>query len=154
MTSVKDVEKFPPTVEAARLNIKRAHYQASILTNLSLDIVPLHVEQFGWVKDSTNKTVDPVFLDSTTPIAPDSLLKVTICGCCSQNPCSSLRCSCKQANVTCGELRKCKGECCNGSAPQEVHNDDLAVVDEVTTMEDSGDKDNDEDGHLLSDNDF
>ena len=30
MTSVKDLEKFPPTVEAARLNIKRAHYQASI----------------------------------------------------------------------------------------------------------------------------
>ena len=134
MTSVKDLEKFPPTVEAARLNIKRAYYQASIWTNLSLDIVPLDVEQFGWVKDSTNKTVDPVFLDSTTLIAPDSLLKVTFCGCCSQNPCSSLRCSCKQANVTCGELCKCKGECCNGSAPQEVHNDDLAVVDEVTTV--------------------
>ena len=94
--------------------------------------MPLDVEKFGWVKDSTNKTVDPVF----------------------QNPCSSLRCSCKQANVTCGELCKCKGECCNGSAPQEVHNDDLAVVDEVTTMEDSGDEDNDEDGHSLSDNDF
>ena len=90
MTSVKDLEKFTPTVEAARLNIKRAHYQASIWKNLSLDIVPLDVEQFGWVKDSTNKTVDPVFLDSTTPIAPDSLLKVTFCGCCSQNPCSSL----------------------------------------------------------------
>ena len=44
------------------------------------NIVPLDVEQFGWVKDSTNKTVDPVFLDSTTPIAPDSLLKVTFCG--------------------------------------------------------------------------
>ena len=43
---------------------------------------------------------------------------------------------------------KCKGKCCNGSAPQEVHNDDLAVV------EDSGDEDNDEDGHSLSDNDF
>ena len=54
MTSVKDLEKFPPTVEAARLNIKRAHYQASIWTNLSLDIVPLDVKQFGWVKDSTN----------------------------------------------------------------------------------------------------
>ena len=35
-----------------------------------------------------------------------------------------------------------------------MHNDDLAVVDEVTTMEDSGDEDNDEYGHLLSDNDF
>ena len=146
MTSVKDLEKFPPTVEAARLNIKRAHYQASIWRNLSLDIVPLDVEQFGWVKD--NKTVDPVFLDSKTPIALDSLLKVKFCGCCSQNPCSSQRCSCKQGNVTCGELCKCKGECCNGSSPQEAHNDDLAVV------EDSGDEDNDENGHSLSDNDF
>ena len=35
-----------------------------------------------------------------------------------------------------------------------MHNDDLAVVDEVITMEDSGDEDNDEDGHSLSDNDF
>ena len=32
MTSVKDLEKFTPTVEAARLNIKRVHYQASIWT--------------------------------------------------------------------------------------------------------------------------
>ena len=62
MTSVKDLEKFPPTVEAARLNIKRAHYQASIWRNLSLDIVPLDVDQCGWVKDSTNNTVDSVFL--------------------------------------------------------------------------------------------
>ena len=35
-----------------------------------------------------------------------------------------------------------------------MHNDDLAVVDEVTTMVGSGDEDNDEDGHSLSDNDF
>ena len=35
-----------------------------------------------------------------------------------------------------------------------MHNDDLAVVDEVTTMEGSGDEDNDEYGHSLSDNDF
>ena len=35
-----------------------------------------------------------------------------------------------------------------------MHNDDLAVVDEVTTMEDSGDEYNDEDGRSLSDNDF
>ena len=34
-----------------------------------------------------------------------------------------------------------------------MHNDDLAVMDEVTTMEDSGDEDNDEDGHSLCDND-
>ena len=35
-----------------------------------------------------------------------------------------------------------------------MRNDDLAVVDEVTTMEDSGDEDNDVDGHSLSDNNF
>ena len=46
MTSVKGPEKCPPTIEAARLNIKRAHYQASIWRNLSLDIVPLDVNQF------------------------------------------------------------------------------------------------------------
>ena len=44
-------------------------------------------------------------------------------------------------------MGKCKGESCDGSAPQEVHNDYLAIVDEVTTLEDSGDEDNDEDGH-------
>ena len=93
-------------------------------------------------------------LENVKALAPDSFLNVTFCGCCSQNLCSSQKCSCKQANVTCGEMCKCKGECCNGSAPQEVHNDDFAVVDEVTTMEDSGDEDNDEDGHSLSDNDF
>ena len=44
MTSVKDLENFPPTVEAARLNTKRVHYQASIWKNLRLDIVPQDVE--------------------------------------------------------------------------------------------------------------
>lgn len=155
MTSVSDLEKFPPTLEAARLNIKRAHYQSSIWRNLRLDIVAdtvhtLEAEQFGWVKDSTNKCLDPLFLDPTTPIAPDNLLKITFCGCCCGKPCSTQRCGCQNASVKCGMLCKCKGECCNGAPLPEEDSGDLAIVDEVNG-EDSGDEGNDEDEHLSDD---
>ena len=37
----------------------------------------------GWTKDTANKCLDSVFMVPTTPIAPESLLKLTFCGCCS-----------------------------------------------------------------------
>ena len=38
-------------------------------------------------------------LEPTMPIAPNLLLKITFCGCCSAQPCSSNRYSCKKSAV-------------------------------------------------------
>ena len=131
MSGVSDLKSFPPTLEATRLNAKRAHFQSSVRINVKMmKAKVLDAEEYGWIKDLTNKCLDPVHLEPTTPIAPDVLLKITFCGCCSAQPCSSNKCSCKKANMKCSILCKCTGTCCNSDPTEISSNDDLAVIDD------------------------
>ena len=76
------------------MNVKRAHFQSSVWRNVKMmKAEVLDAEEYGWIKDLTNKCLDPVHLEPTTPIAPDVLLKITFCGCCSAQPCSSNKCT-------------------------------------------------------------
>ena len=134
MNTCFDLKYLPPTREAFRMNLKRAHYQCSIWKNVkgqtATELLP---ENFGWTKDFTNKTLDPIQLMPGTPIAPDFLLKLTFCGCDSTNPCASHSCGCKKANIKCSDLCKCSGNCINAASPEneyessnelDVNNDD------------------------------
>lgn len=93
-----------------------------------------------------------MFLEPATPIAPENLLIVTFCGCCSTEPCRSKRCGCKKRDVKYSALCKCQGKCGNGSGTlHETAEDDLELVDgypdenESDTGNDSdSDTDNDE----------
>ncbi|MCP4459020.1 MAG: hypothetical protein GY816_13510 [Cytophagales bacterium] len=143
MTTVTDLQSFPPTLEAVRLNMRRAHYQCSIWKNVNAGLVnSLDVEQWGWTKDTANKCLDSVFMDPTTPIAPESLLKLTFCGCCSEEPCSSKKCGCRKADVMCCSLCKYKGKCKSNGVPSAAADDDLAMVD--VHMQESEDENDDE----------
>ena len=114
MTGVCDLQSFPPTLEAVRLNIKRAHFQCSIWKNVKMaKAEQLEAEKYGWIKDLTNKCIDPVYVEPAIPIAPDVLLKITFCGCCSAEPCSSKNCGCRKATLKCSILCKCAGSCSN-----------------------------------------
>ena len=87
----------PPTTEAFQENVKRAHNQAIIWRSLDSDDVPdLDPETFGWKKNMSTKSLTPVAIPESVPLAVDYLLKLICCGCSSQNPCSK-RCSCKSA---------------------------------------------------------
>lgn len=58
MSSVSDLENFPPMIEAARLNIKRAHYQCSIWRNsMPNTTCTLDVEQYGWISKTLQISV-------------------------------------------------------------------------------------------------
>ena len=97
MISFLRLNCLPPTEEAVKLNIKRAHYQCSIWRNVKM-VHPtvLLNEECSWIKDTTNKCLDPTPLEPITPMTPDFLMKVTFCGCSSSNPCSSQNCSCRR----------------------------------------------------------
>ena len=97
MTSVSELKRFPPTLEAVRLNVKRAHFQCSIWKNLKMETaVSFDAENFGWKKDTANKSLEILCLEHNTPIAPDVLTKTTFCGCSSAEPCKSKKCGCRQ----------------------------------------------------------
>ena len=97
VTTAPKLCAIPPTTEAFQENVKRAHYQAIIWRSLDSDEVPdLNPENFGSKKDMLTKSLTPVAIPESVPLAPDYLLKLICCGCSSQNPCSK-RCSCKTA---------------------------------------------------------
>ena len=56
MLSVLSLKSLPPTMEALKLNIKRAHYQTAIWKNVRMvDPVELNPEHHGWDKDTANR---------------------------------------------------------------------------------------------------
>lgn len=164
MDSPSKLRYLPPTKDALGLNIKRAHFQCSIWKNVTLEnAAQLRPEDFGWTKDTVNECLDPTPLPQDRAVAPDCLLSVTFCGCCSANPCSTQRCSCKKAQLQCTVLCKCQGNCCNGEATElerididnnntedgDGHDDDESEDDEY----DNGEYDNDEYDHVEYDTD-
>ena len=75
VTSAPKLYATPPTTEAIQENVKRAHYQAIIWQSLDSDDVPdLDPENFGWKKDMSIKSLTPVAIPESVPMAPDYLL--------------------------------------------------------------------------------
>jgi len=86
VTSAPKLCAIPPTTEAFQENVKRAHYQAIIWQYLDSDDVPdVHPENFGWKKDMSTKSLTPVAIPESVPLASDYILKLICCGCSSQN---------------------------------------------------------------------
>ena len=107
---------LPPTSEAFRENVKRAHLQTCTWTHaVDTDPPSLDPVQFGWTKDETSKTLVPVMLPKTVQLAPEDVLKLIKCSCESQSPCESLRCTCNKARLSCTIFCACQGAalCCN-----------------------------------------
>ena len=85
---------LPPTNEAFKENIKRAHYQCCI-SRCALHQQPdFDPTEYGWVKDEVSKSVQPVTHPAATPPAPDYILKLTRCSCSLEGPCRSQGCGC------------------------------------------------------------
>ena len=69
------------------------------------DIIP--PTQSGWQEDGNS--LKPILL--TLDPMPESFFKLISCSCTKQ--CSTLRCSCRKANMSCTGCCKCKGQCLN-----------------------------------------
>ena len=121
LVSSPKLMSLPPTFEAFKLNVERAHFQACIWLNCdNLDPPKMDPEEYGWVKDRLNKTLMPVMTPKNTLPAPEYILKLIKCTC---EHCSTAKCSCATARLQCSVFCKCDGgsQCRN---PEKLINEE------------------------------
>ena len=91
---------LPPTTEAFIENANRAHFQAVLWRNLEIsDLLLLDPEEYGWKKDMKSNFLIPDDAPDGVKCAPDYILDLIRCGCKTDNPCTSKRCSCRRPTV-------------------------------------------------------
>ena len=98
---------LPPTTEAFTENVKRAHFQATIWRNIQHDPPEADIEEFGWRKEDKDRSLSPVATPEGVKCAPDYILNLIRCGCKSENPCSTKRCSCRPHGTKCTVFCAC-----------------------------------------------
>lgn len=120
MTDVKDVrwwlfkkkqaqlESLPPTKDALKYAILRAHYQAIIWKNDQMTHANISSPmEHGWCMSDGRLEV----VTTTRPPASDSVIHLIKCGCASTN-CVARQWKCRNAGLKCTDLCKCSGDEC------------------------------------------
>lgn len=98
--SAPNLAALPPTKESFIENVKRAHYQAALWRNVHLPPAWDPVK-FGWKKDIPNRSLSPTTLPEGCNPAPEYILKMIKCGCKTEDPCNSKKCSCRVHGLPC-----------------------------------------------------
>ena len=102
---------LPLTEAPFSKNVLRAHMAVAIWRDcLKRDPPTLNPTDHGWYHPKGSTMLFPPIVPQGTPLAPADLLKLIKCGCCSDNPCSGKRCSCKANGLGCTLFCHCKGE--------------------------------------------
>ena len=119
ITSAPELKSIPPTKEAFRENVLRAHIQVAIWKS-TLESAPpsLDATKYGWTRDEANKTLTPTTLPSDVPLAPPAVLQLISRGCSTDQPCQNGRCGCESAHLPCTFFCACGG----GSKCQNIYN--------------------------------
>lgn len=113
--SGRSQESLPPTSDAARFHIMRAHYQASIWSQAHRPhpVLP-PVTEMGWVE--LNGTLVPRLL--SLPPIPKACKNIMTCAC--LKGCLSQRCSCRRSGMQCMESCSChKLSSCQNTGEEE-----------------------------------
>ena len=110
-------EKLPPTSDAAKFHIVRAHYQANVWNqaHVSYPDLPL-VTDMGWMHSDGQLVTSALSL----PPTPKACQEITSCGC--TKGCLNQRCSCGKFQMECVEAchcRKLQNNCQNTHDDQE-----------------------------------
>lgn len=104
------LQSLPPTNEAFKENVSRAHLQVAIWKN-AIDHNPPNMDplMYGWTRCVGSTSLTPITVSDNVPIAPDDILKMIKCSCDSATPCKSKRCGCNNANMACTMFCTCQG---------------------------------------------
>ena len=113
-------ERLPPSAGLLKQAILRAHCQARtwFLSNEPSRQLPDPIS-CGW--DLLDEEYRPKTSDA--PVAPDSVLNLIKCGCCSD--CLSKRCKCSKINLVCTALCDCGDLCDNTDVGRFVNYETL-----------------------------
>jgi hypothetical protein len=88
MACAPKLNSLPPTNEAFKENVARAHLQAAVWRNtLEANPPALDPTTCGWSQEEGSKSLTPVTVPDNTPLAPVELLKLIKCSCSSEMPC-------------------------------------------------------------------
>lgn len=133
VASAPKLATLPPTNEAFKENVARAHLQVAVWRNtLQPDPPRMDPTAFGWSHEAGSKTLFPKTLPSDTPLAPDDLLKLIRCSCSSEMPCKTQRCGCNSANLACSVFCACQGgQVCFNERTKQVQQADDDDDDEI-----------------------
>jgi len=95
-------EVLPPTSDALKFHISRAHYQA-LIWKMAYIPKPMIMapDQYGW-KEAQNSVI-PVLPSPNT--IPQECLELVSCQC--QKGCRTMRCMCRKAKLQCTAVCKC-----------------------------------------------
>ena len=133
LTSAPSLKVLPPTTEAFQQHVHRAHFQAAIWRSaLKPDPPVLDPQDYGWSVDANTQSLQSVSLSADVSTAPMDVLKLIRCGCSSEHPCSTARCSCYAAHLHCSIFCGCQDDnrCPNKSrvsgTPHIIGEDELA----------------------------
>ena len=116
ITAAPPLKSIPPTMEAFKENVLRAHVQVAVWKSATQpDPLSFDPTEYGWSRDESTKTLTPKTLPQDVALAPPEVLELLRCGCSTNDPCSSQRCGCQIGHLPCTFFCACHGElsCCN-----------------------------------------
>jgi len=120
-------ERLPPTVNAAKFHVLRAHLQTlQWKTLMSTEASPT---DWGWKLHDQH--LIPVATDA--PVAPDNILNVVRCKChiSSRKPCNTMLCLCRKHGLECvTACKNCHGVDCENV---KVHSELFSFSDDDDT---------------------
>ena len=101
-----DLKVLHPTAEVFEYHVYHTHLQAAIWKSYkAMDPPVLNPEHYGWKYDDDEEIMVPIALPVDVDEAPVEVLKMIKCGC---STCSTARCSCRQAGLSCSPFCKCR----------------------------------------------
>ena len=110
--ATKSLDSLPPTQDALQQHIRRAHLQ-TLIWKRALEPCPVlpHPEECGWHLEEG--ILEPTFM-TKEPVSA-TCLQLAYCGCSSERPCRTQRCTCTSLNLKCSKACKCGSRCLNTS---------------------------------------
>ena len=104
----KDPDSIPPTSDALRLHMGRAHYQTNIWLNATAPPPErLDAEAYGWERDPYSSQLKPKLL-----LLEQVCTELLQCSC---NTCATRRCKCRANNLKCLPSCGCSSTTCGNT---------------------------------------
>ena len=110
------IKTVPPTSEAFKENVLRAHFQVTVWKSAPETEPPsLDPTEYGWVpyvmkpQRLLHPHLTPTTLPSDVALAPPEVLELLRCGCSTDEPCHSQECGCNSGQVPCTFFCACRG---------------------------------------------
>lgn len=129
ITSAPKLKSLPPSHDAFVQHVHRAHHQVIIWKSATQSDPPnLDPIKYGWQEGEDGATLCPTTLPPDVSAAPVTILQLIKCGCSTSRPCSTGRCGCVAAQMSCSMFCSCNAgsDCCNEQtrAVAANHDDD------------------------------